>query len=329
MILAGDIGGTKTRLAVIDSGVSMTAVSVEKRYRSRDFSSLEDMLHDFLNGLSLDIKTAAFGVAGPVFNGRCEATNLAWTIEKKSIQTLLGSVPVILANDLETTAYGIRMLPEADFSVVNPGVHVDYEPIAILAVGTGLGEAALIWSGLRYKSMPSEGGHCDFAPRNELEIDLLRYLQTRLGEHVSYERVLSGSGKILIYEFLRDTGKADEPDWLREALKQQDPSPLITELAISGRSELCRQALELFVSILGAEAGNLALKFLSRGGVFLGGGVVPSLVDMLKTPTFLNAFCDKGRFKQTLRDFPVQVILNERASLFGAAYLAHLLISEI
>jgi glucokinase len=329
-ILAGDIGGTKTVLALFEVGGDLTRPWVEARYKSNAYPSLEAIVVRFCEEhvRGQRIEAAAFGVAGPVHDGRCSATNLVWVMEESSLGRALNSIPVRLLNDLAATAYGILHLPQSDLLTVSGGRPQPQAPLAVIAAGTGLGEASLVWdaAGQRYLALPSEGGHADFAPRTELQVELWRSLNRHLGR-VSYEHVLSGPGKVRLYEFLRDQDPAQESAWLRTALRDGDASPLITEYGLSGKSALCRRALELFVAIYGAEAGNWALKTLARGGVYLGGGIAPTLVDLIKSDIFLEPFYSKGPVGELLRDFPIHVVLNDKAALYGAAFVARQLLA--
>jgi glucokinase len=319
VVLAGDVGGTKTNLALFTNQAGRLQPIAQRSFPSRQASGLEAILKEFLQGDTVRLAGACFGLAGPVVDGRCQATNLPWVVDANSLQRALGCNAVGLLNDLEATAYGIQTLAPEACVVLNAGHPQPRGAIAVIAAGTGLGEAALIWDGSRYRAVASEGGHTDFAPRNELEIELLRDLGKQFG-HVSYERIVSGPGKVGVYQFLRETGRGAEPEWLAGLLRAGDPSPVISEMALNGRSELCAHALKLFVSIYGAEAGNLALKYLARGGVYVGGGIAPTILPMLQDGTFMRAFADKGRFSALLSDIPVRVILEERTALFGAAH---------
>ncbi len=321
LILAGDVGGTKTNVALFrPHGARLTLVS-QKRLRNRSYPSLEAILKEFLSEQRATPTRACLGLAGPIVDGHCEATNLPWVIDTQRVKRAVELDTVTLLNDLEATAYGLATLPPTAFAVLNKGRPQPHGTVAVIAAGTGLGEAALIWDGSRYRAMASEGGHADFAPRNELEIELLCYLSKQFG-HVSYERILSGPGKAALYDFLKSTGRGEEPAWLAKALAVDDPSPIVSAMGLNGRSKLCADALRLFVSIYGAEAGNLALKSLARGGVYVGGGIAPTILPKIKDGTFLQAFIDKGRFRRLLSEIPVRVILEEKAALFGAAHYA-------
>jgi glucokinase len=260
------------------------------------------------------------GVAGPVRHGRSEATNLPWVIDSQEIARQLNLPRIGLINDWEAGAYGIVALEATDFETLNLGTDVEGNR-AIIAAGTGLGEVGLFWDDKEYRPFASEGGHVDFAPRNNIEMDLLDYLLKR-HSRVSVERVISGPGLLNLYQFLKDTGRGEEPAWLIDQMRQKDPPTVITENALHGKSSLCSQALDLFVSLYGAEAGNLALKVMATGGVYLGGGIAPKIVAKLKEPVFMNAFTAKGRMKPLLQAIPVRVILNPKVALLGAARYA-------
>ena len=321
MILAGDIGGTHTRLAFCTQAADQLTVAVEETFPSRAYGGLAEIAASFLAAHQLLPTTACFGIAGPVKHGRCEATNLPWVVDASELAQTLRIPTVLLINDLEANAYGIAALAPTDFLVLNTGALDANGNAAVIAAGTGLGEAGLYWDGAVHRPFATEGGHTDFAPRTSLEIELLNFLLTKLAR-VSYERVLSGPGLVNIYQFLRDTRRSQEPAWLAEELRTQDPAAVITQAALSGRNVLCKQALDLFVSLYGAEAGNLALKIMATGGVFIGGGIAPKISSTLTTPTFMEAFTNKGRMRPLLEAMPVRVILNDRAALFGAARCA-------
>ena len=345
MILAGDIGGTKTYLALYDWKENRVEPAREEKFFNADFESFEEILSEFLtppeessddfateddadNDSSSETATepmdetidaACFGVAGPVNENRCRATNLPWVIDGNTLTTHINTPKVQLLNDVEALGHGILLLNPEETELVN-GQPIEKGTKVLVAPGTGLGEGILFWDGERYHSMPSEGGHASFAPTSDLEIDLLRYLRTSF-LHVSVERVLSGEGLHMIYQFLRDT-KKNEPTWFAELLPTGDPPALIAEAALKGKPDICVQALELFVSILGGEASDLALKALARGGVYLGGGIVPHILPRLKEKPFTQSFIAKGRYKRLLSTLPVHVILNDQAALLGAASVA-------
>lgn len=321
MLLAGDIGGTKTSLAIFSPEAGPRAPLVEATFPSADYSTLEEVVRKFLARVDLEVRRASFGVAGPVVGGRAEVTNLPWVIEEGQLQEALRLSSVRLLNDLEAIAHAVPVLSPADLHTLNEGDPAPGGAIAVIAPGTGLGEAFLTWDGSCYRPQASEGGHADFAPTTPLQVELLRYLQDRL-EHVSYERVCSGQGISNIYAFLKDSGRAAEPAWLAERLAtSDDPAPVIVNAALNGEEscEICVAALDIFVSILGAEAGNLALRVMATGGVYLGGGIPPHILLALKQGRFMEAFQRKGRMSYLLAQVPVRVILNPKVALLGAA----------
>jgi glucokinase len=320
-ILVGDIGGTNTRLAIMDMVKGNFNFLVEGTFQSREEVSFESALRKFLSNPLRPITRACLGVAGPVREGRCEATNLPWVIDSQEIARQLHLPRVGLINDWEAGAYGIAALETKDFEVLNQGTHDAQGNRAVISAGTGLGQVGLFWDDKEYRPFASEGGHADFAPRNHLEMDLLDYLLKRHAR-VSAERVISGQGLLNIYQFLKDKGQGEEPAWLVDQMRQKDPSAVITENALEGKSSLCTQALDLFISLYGAEAGNLALKVMATGGVYLGGGIAPKIIARLRDPVFMNAFTAKGRMRPLLQAIPVRVILNPKLALLGAARYA-------
>jgi len=321
MILAGDIGGTSTRIGVFETAGSRLTPVVEEVYSSREHAGLDQIVRKFVSTHSLSITCASFGVAGPVRNGRSETPNLPWVVDARALAAELGIEGVGLINDLEANAYGIAALAPEDFVVLNEGEANATGNAALISAGTGLGEAGLHWERGRHAPFASEGGHTDFAPRNELEVELLFYL-LRKHKRVSYERVLSGPGLYNIYQFLRDSGRGEEPPSLAEKLRDKDPAPIISQAALDGSSDLCVRALDMFVSLYGAEAGNLTLKLMATGGLYIGGGIAPRIIDKLREPTFWTAFTTKGRLSPLLEATPVRVIMNDRTALLGAARLA-------
>jgi glucokinase len=321
VVLAGDIGGTNARLALLEVVEGRLAFVRERTFASREEPSLESVLRKFLSAAQHPITKACMGVAGPVRQGRCEATNLPWIIDSEVLARQLQLPKVGLINDLEAQGCGIGELEAKDFEVLNPGIADPQGNCAIIAAGTGLGEVGLFRHGARLKPFASEGGHADFAPRTHLEMGLLDYLLKR-HSRVSVERVVSGRGLVNIYQFLKDSGQAEEPPWLAEQMRLSEPAAVISGNALEGQSPICVQALDLFVSNYGAEAGNLALKLMATGGVFLGGGIAPKIIAKLREPVFLNAFTAKGRMKPLLQAMPVQVIVNPKTALLGAARYA-------
>jgi len=321
MILAGDIGGTNARLAFFEPRGEQLVPVGEDTFASNEYPDLASILRTFVAAQRVPIKVACFGVAGPIREGRTQATNLPWTVDAQQLARTLHIETVLLLNDLEACAYGIPALPPEDFVVLNPGSAKASGNAAVIAAGTGLGEAGLYWDGRQQHPFACEGGHSSFAPSNPLQVELLGYLMREFC-HVSWERVISGPGLLNIYHFLRDTGRGEEPDWLSEQMRHQDPSAAISQAALAGTSLLCEQALNLFVSLYGAEAGNVALKMMGTGGVYVGGGIAPKIIKKLTEPLFMEAFMAKGRLKPLLQDIPVRVIMNDKTALLGAARFA-------
>lgn len=321
MILAGDIGGTNTRLAYFEGTPDhLNPIAIEV-FPSREHKGLAEIAKMFLSRHGQTARAACFGIAGAVVDGHVEATNLPWVVDARNLSTDLGLERVAVINDLLANAHGIALLEDSDFVVLNPGSPRSAGNRALISAGTGLGEAGLLATAQGYQPFPSEGGHSDFGPRNELEVELLRYLMDRF-EHVSYERVLSGPGLHNLYQFLRDTGRGDEPGWLANQIAQGDPSAVIATSALEGTSDICVQALDIFVSVYGAEAGNLALKVVATGGMFVGGGIAPKIIRKLSSSTFIKAFHAKGRMGRLLEDIPVRVITNDKTALLGAGRVA-------
>jgi glucokinase len=323
MILAGDIGGTHSRLAFFSERNGKLEFVAEDTYPSRDHASLEAIVTKFVASHNLPIEAASFGIAGPVQHGRSDTTNLPWDVDARQLAQALRIRSAGLLNDLEAHAYGIALLAPADLVTLNPGVSGASGNAAVIAAGTGLGEAGLYWDGQQHHPFAGEGGHAGFAPTNPLQIDLLQFLSCEF-DHVSWERVLSGPGLYNIYRFLRDTGRGKEPEWLSRQMQQQDPPAVISQTALAGTSGLCQQALDLFVTLYGAEAGNLALKLMATGGVYVGGGIAPKIIRKLSDPHFMDAFVAKGRLKPLLQQIPVRVIMNDKVALWGAAHAATL-----
>jgi len=316
--LAGDVGGTKSALAIIDSELGPRDFLEKATYPSADYPSLDALVAEFLKGKKWQLARASIDVAGPVVDGRCQTTNLPWVIEEKSLSKQLG-IPVRLVNDLDAIAHAIPLLEAGDLETLNQGAPVKHGALAVIAPGTGLGEAFLEWNGTSYRAYPSEGGHTDFAPSGPLQLKLLNYLMDRFG-HVSYERVCSGIGVPNLYAFIKDSGICSEPDWLREQIAAApDPAPVIGQAALDDKADIAVATLDLFVSILGSEAGNLALKVLATGGIYLGGGIPPRIIPFLKKAEFFHSLQNKGRFSSLLASIPIYIILNHEAALIGAA----------
>ncbi len=319
-ILAGDIGGTKTALAWVEDGT----IIASRTYPSHQYSSLVDLVREFLALAPISRPRAAcFGVAGPVVNGAAKTTNLPWTIQADGFGDVLGAAPVRLINDLEAVAHGVGVAGDDAFVTLNPGVPDARGNRAVIAAGTGLGQAGLYWDGRAHHPFASEGGHASFAPRDERDAALLQFLRTE-HHHVSWERVLSGPGLFNVYRFVRDEGHHEEPAWLAERLATEPGPAVVTECALNGRSLLCQEALGLFVALYGAEAGNLALKTLATGGVFIGGGIAPKILPALTDGVFLRAFTSKGRMRSLLEATPVRIIVSPTIALLGAAHAARL-----
>lgn len=317
MILAGDVGGTKTNLALFEAGTPPRLVRFET-FSSRTFETFEHMLAAFLPAGSPAVTAAAFGIAGPIRHGVADPTNLAWIVDGARLARQLGLAAVTLLNDLEASAWALGALRAEDEAVLLAGAAGASGNQAIIAAGTGLGEAVLLREGGRCVPVASEAGHADFAPRSDLEIELLRHLRQRFGR-VSWERVLSGPGLLHVYEFLRDAAGGEEPAWLTEGLKGTDPAAVVSGAALAGRSEVCAGALDLFAGVYGAEAGNLALRSLATGGVFLGGGIAPKILPWLRRESFRRGFLEKGRLSALVERVPVKVVLDDKAALIGAA----------
>jgi glucokinase len=328
MILAGDVGGTKVHLALFDFTEGKLNHTRDQQYPAKEYSGLEEIVKEFLG--TDHVSAACFGVPGPVRDGRLRLTNLPWTLDSRELAKNLAIDHVFLINDLEANGYGVAELGQDQIYTLSEGDASQIGNRGLIAAGTGLGEGILAWNGRIHVPYPSEGGHTDFGPRNETEIELLRFLQRKYNGRISYERVVSGMGLTNIYEFLRDNQGMEEPKWLADKIAEaHDPNSVITEMALSAKSELCAKALDMMVSIYGAEAGNLALKVLSVGGLYVGGGIAPRILEKLKDGTFIKAFQDKGRLSQLLIHMPVRVILDSRAALMGAAAYAEARAAEL
>jgi glucokinase len=317
-VLSGDIGGTKTRLSIVDLESGYPKVAQECEFQSRDFHSLGEILGEYLSRPETSADVACFGVAGPVRDGRCETTNLPWVIEAEKLEAEFGWSDVALINDLEAVAWGIPMLAADDFFILNAGKPETAGNAAVIAAGTGLGQAGLCWDGRRYIPFACEGGHADFAPVNKTEVALSDWLAKQHG-HVSWERVASGMGLVNIYEFLLGYRDATTPEWLAGEMCSGDVAAAISGAAMTNRDVICIEALDMFVRFLGAECGNLALKMMATGGVYIAGGVAPGILERLTQADFMEAFCAKGRMSSLMQDIPVGVILDTNVSLPGAA----------
>lgn len=318
-VLAGDVGGTTSRLAVFEVADGKLTLGVQRDYQNRDFSSLEMIIADFLSHVSGTFELAALAVAGPVVNNTVSGTNLPWEISADAITKAHGIPEVVLLNDLLALAYGIHELPAADVEVLQSGDDSLRGNCAVLAAGTGLGEAGFLQSEAGFTPFPSEGGHGDFGPNGELQVELYLYLHKRFG-HVSSERVLAGSGIENVYSFLHDSGRFDEPKELAaELAAAPDPPSVISGHALTAKYAICVETLTIFTAVLGAEAGNLALRLFATGGVYIGGGIAPKIAPFLRKPILLEAFRNKGRLCTLLEKIPVRLILNQHTGLIGAA----------
>jgi glucokinase len=320
-VLAGDVGGTKTDLALYRvEGVEQVALVREASFPSREYSGLEAIATEFLREHDGGVLEAAFGVAGPVIEEKVQVTNLPWKVEAESLAAEIGCQGVRLMNDLETTAYGALFLKPDELVTLNEGISRRTHR-AVIAAGTGLGQAILFWDGQRYRPTATEGGHAAFAPRDEREMGLLRFLIGRHGR-VSFERVLSGPGLSNIFDYLREELSSPVAPGVLERMKTTDPNAVIGQAALAGTCPTCEEAVDLFVSLYGAQAGNLALTTMALGGVYIGGGIVTKLLPKVKAGGFMEAFVDVGRFESLMRETPVHVILNPKTSLLGAAEAA-------
>ena len=319
-VISGDIGGTKTRLAVIAVVGTRLHPEREHTYASRDYVAFEELLGEFLQGSNTPAR-AAFGIAGPVQGRVAQTTNLPWRIDADVLQTRFGFDHCTLLNDLEATALGLPALGKEDLFALHAGAPNAIGNAAIIAAGTGLGEAGLLWDGQRYRPFATEGGHASFSPGNDMEIALLRHLQ-QLHGHVSWERIVSGPGLVSLHGFLCQQRGVPLPDWLQHEIHNGDAAAGIAEAALSERDDLCVETLDWFMRLYGAEAGNLALKVMSRGGLYLGGGIAPKILPRLQNGAFFDSFFSKGRMRPLLEAMPVSVILNDRAALYGAALYA-------
>ncbi|MCP3866690.1 MAG: glucokinase [Gammaproteobacteria bacterium] len=317
-ILAGDIGGTKTRLALFDSRNETLENLQEQTYVSRQFSSLDAIIDQFLAPAGASPDAAGFGLAGPVHGRSCRITNLPWHIDADAMESRLGIPRVILLNDLEATAWGIGGLKQKDFLTLQEGTSNAMGNRMVIAAGTGLGQAGIFWDGARYHPFATEGGHCDFSPRNDLEFALHSWLGEKYG-HVSWERVLSGPGLVDIHSFLCTHTATATPSWLADRMGMDDPAAVISQAAEAGSDQLCIDSLKLFVRLYGVETGNQALKTMATGGVFIGGGIAPRIIQWLKQAPFIQAFNDKGSMSSLMERMKVKVILNDKAALYGSA----------
>lgn len=323
-ILAADIGGTKTILALYEIVDGIFTQLAHQQYASQSFGTFNEIIFDFRERYSTSkIDAACLGIAGPIIDSNCNATNLPWKINSNELKEQLNTTRIKLLNDLEATAYGMLYLDESSFLELNPSAHAKESNRAVIAAGTGLGEAQLFWNGVKYQPIGSEGGHCDFAPLTSQQDALLAWLRNHFPSHVSYERILSGPGISTLYDFLTQSGFASQPDEIAHCDPSQDRSALISHYALEKKDPLCCETLRLFCEIYGAEAGNLALKSMSLGGVYIGGGIAAKILPFLSNGTFLEAFVKKGRFETLLRSMSVKVSLDPHTALLGASRYAY------
>ena len=324
MLLAGDIGGTKTTIAFFESH-SPCAPLHERTYSSKDYSCLKEILAEYLADHDLQVDAACFGVAGPVHEGRCETINLPWQVDQAELGELVGSPRTRIINDLEATAWSLDDLAESDLHCIDEGITVAGNR-GVIAAGTGLGEAG-VWYGKWYHPFASEGGHADFSPQSYEEDALLGFLRNKY-QHVSWERVLSGPGIENIFEFLVNTYRESPSAEVLVRMTHEDDAAVITSAALEKSCPACVKTMQMFVALYGAEAGNLALKLMSVGGMYIGGGIAPQILPLLDSDTFRNAFSQKGRLSSVVDNVPVYVIKTKKAPLFGAAHVAHLLATD-
>lgn len=321
-ILSGDIGGTHARLALCEVEGQTVRRDIQALYESRRYESLAEIARDFITEHQIDVRTACFGVPGPVQGRQAQVTNLPWKVDADDLERNLGIHSVHLLNDLEANAYGLETLSSADFRELRPGASGVVGNAGLLAAGTGLGEAGLYWDGRRHRPFACEGGHTDFSPSNDDEIELLRFLQAKHGDHISWERVVSGPGLMSLYEFLRERDPGAQSRAVAEALTQGNDAPEEISKAALGGDPLAHRAVMWFLALYGAEAGNLALKVLATSGVYLGGGIAPKLATLIPESDFLARFDAKGRMRPLLEQIGLSIVMNDRAALQGAASYA-------
>lgn len=336
MILAGDVGGTKVHLALYNFANGQLHPVRDHKFPAHEFATLDDIVKKFLGGdattpatAPASITAACFGCPGPVRDGRLKLTNLPWSLDARDLSKSLSIQHIFLINDLEANGYGIPELAPDKIFTLHPGSPEATGHRGLIAAGTGLGEALLIWDGKKHLPIPSEGGHCDFAARSNREIALLEYLRQTLKGRVSFERVVSGLGIKNVYAFLRDVEKLGEPTWLHARLTTEDPNAVIGECAEDGSSSICFETMKTFASAYGAETGNIALKVLATGGMYLGGGIAPKILKTLQNGAFMQAFLDKGRLSPLLESIPVRIILDDTCALLGAAAYAETRAAEL
>ena len=332
MILAGDIGGTKVHLALYQFENGRLASTRDHKYPAHEFSSIDDIVNDFFKddaSSRKDVQAACFGCPGPVRNGHLKLTNLPWTLDSRDMQKSLSIDHIFLINDLEANGYGIPELAPNAIYTLHQADPKTVGHRGLVSAGTGLGEALLIWDGHHHTPIPSEGGHSDFAARNDQEVALFQYLRRTVKGRVSTERVVSGLGMKNIYAFLKEDQKMEEPAWLAERMQTEDPNAVIGQCGEDGSSEICAETLKIFAGCYGAEVGNVALKVLAMGGMYMGGGISPKILKTLGNGVFMEAFLDKGRMSPLLESMPVRIILDDTCALLGAAGYAEIKAGEL
>lgn len=314
--LAIDVGGTKTEIGYAEEFESISFIS-QKRYESKKFQSLELIIKDFLDLYKVTVDAIGIGIAGPVVEGVCHTTNLPWIVDQHKIANEFTLKKCVMVNDLVANFYGIEAVKKEDQIVLQKGIQALKGNKALISVGTGLGEAGMYYDGKKYHPFPTEGGHCDFAPTDQEEIELLKFIQKKF-VHVSYERILSGKGFYTLYQFYTEVMNLPKEDQVEQTEESKKPG-VITELALQQKSKTCQKVLERFVKVLANEAANLSLKMYALGGVYIGGGVAPKIIPALKTTLFPLAFKDKGRFHDWLNFITITLINDEKTALKGAA----------
>lgn len=317
-ILAADVGGTKTNLALFKIKDKQLILLKEKSFHTKDYKSFVEMIPVFINEMSIKLDGMCLGVAGPVVNGKVKGTNFPWQLDSAEISKELQIDSVSIINDMEANAYGLAALEEKDLVVINKGLNI-HGNIAMISPGTGLGEVGLYWDGSHYHPFASEGGHCDFSPRNTLEIALWKYMHQKY-DHVSWERLVSGPGILDIYQFLIQYRNQKEPEWIKQAFLTKNPAAVITNAAMEDKDSICRETFDLFIKFLATESAQLALKMKATGGIFIGGGIIPKIINDMDNTVFNRNFVRSGRLNPLLEMVPVKAILNEKTPLLGAAY---------
>ncbi|MBT8293672.1 MAG: glucokinase [Eudoraea sp.] len=317
-ILAGDIGATKTNLALFEFNKGGLSLKKEQSYHTKDFNTFIEMVHAFNKGKLAKIDGICLGVAGPITKGKVKGTNFPWEIDSEKISRELAVSSIALINDMEANAYGLAALTEQDFEILKEGSNIPGNAV-IISPGTGLGEAGLYWDGSQFHPYATEGGHCDFCPRNDLDWELWKQLHKKYG-HVSWERLVSGPGIVTSYKFLRDFRGIPEPEWLQDKIQAGDAAAVITAVAHEKNDPICEETLDLFIRYLAVEAAQFALKTKATGGVYIGGGIVPKILRMINREVFYKNFVSAGRMNPLLQQMPVKVILNDKTALLGAAY---------